>query len=99
MSPENIQFSIIGGMALVLGLVFLIPSVVKKRAKQGSSSSNTAPTTVEDAVNSFKESVDSLSSDSPVMFRKSKSSSYDSKSGGSRRRCKKGGKRKTKDRR
>jgi len=93
MSPENIKLSIIGGMFLVAIGVFLIPG---RRAKQGSSSS--ASNSIEDASKSLKESVDSLASSDNIIFGKSKSSSYDSKSGGSRRKCKKGGKRKTKGR-
>lgn len=61
---------------------------LNNRKVQGSSSN-----TVEDAVNSFRESVNSLSSNT---IGKSKSSSLSM--GGSRRKCKKGGKRKTKGR-
>jgi hypothetical protein len=94
MNSENIKLSIIGGMFLVAIGVFLIPG--RRRAKQGSSSS--ASNSIEDASKSLKESVDSLASSDNIIFGKSKSSSYDSKNGGSRRKCKKGGKRKTKGR-
>jgi hypothetical protein len=54
---------------------------------------------VENTINSLSKSLSkSLDSDEFFNFRKSEASIYDSKSGGSRRRCKKGGKRKTKGR-
>ena len=98
MSPENVKLSIIGGLILTAVGLYFIPgktSFWKPASKdiQGSSAN-----TVEDAVKSMKSSIDSLTSSDNIIFRKSKSSSYDSKSGGSRRKCKKGGKRKTKGR-
>ena len=92
MSPENVKLTIIGGMVLLCGLVFLIPSTARNRAKQGSTSNSA----VEDAANSVKSSINSLGSSNNVIFGKSKSSSYGSKGGGSKKHCKKGGKRKTK---
>jgi hypothetical protein len=98
MSSENIKLSIIGGMFLMAIGIFFIPgktSFFKPGIKdiQGSSSN-----TVESAVKSLKDSVDSLTSSDNIIFRKSNSGSYDSKSGGSRRKCKKGSRRKTKGR-
>jgi hypothetical protein len=98
MNSENIKLSIIGGMFLVAIGVFFIPGKTSFWKPDPKKIQGSSPNTVEDAVNSFKESVDSLSSNDNIIFGKSKSSSYDSKSGGSRRRCKKGGKRKTKGR-
>jgi hypothetical protein len=70
MSPENIRLSIIGGMALIVGMVFLIPGN-KKKDKQGSSSNGNS---IESAAKSVKDSINSLASSSPIKFVKSKSS-------------------------
>lgn len=83
MSSENVKLSIIGGMALIVGMVFLIPGKKLKINRQGSSSSSNA-NSIESAAKSVKESINSLASSSPIKFGKSKSSSP-LKFGGSQR--------------
>jgi hypothetical protein len=98
MSPENVKLSIIGGVILTAIGIFFIPGKTSFFKPVSKDIQRTSSNTVESAVNSLKDSVDSLTSSDNIIFRKSKSSSYDSKSGGSRRKCKKGGRRKTKGR-
>ena len=81
MSSENVKLSIIGGMALIVGMVFLIPGKKLKINRQGSSSNENS---IESAAKSVKESINSLASSSPIKFGKSKSSSP-LKFGGSQR--------------
>ena len=90
--PSGIAFITTGVIAVtaVLFSIFFPKQHVPHKEVYKSSSS-----IVEDAVDSLKESVDTLSSNSPI-FGKSKSSTLSF--GGSRRKCKKGGKRKTKGR-
>jgi hypothetical protein len=96
MNSEKIKLTIIGGMFLLVGLVYLIPSK-NSRVRQGSSDS--VANSIENAAVSVKKSIDSLASSEPIVFGKSNSISKGSmSSGGSKKHFKKVGKRKTRGR-
>jgi hypothetical protein len=88
--PSGIAFITTGVIAVTAVLISIFFPKQRASHKEVYKSSSSI---VGDAVSSLKESVDTLSSDRPI-FGKSKSSSLSF--GGSRRKCKKGGKRKTK---
>jgi hypothetical protein len=102
---DNVTGGIIAGGVITIFLIIVykssdslnigenIKNINRSGKKVGSSED-----IVKNTVNSLSKSVSSLASDEFFNFRKSEASIYNSKSGGSRRRCKKGGKRKTKGR-
>lgn len=72
MSTENIRLGIIGGMAIITAIIYLLPGKhLKSTKKQGSSSNENS---IESAVKSVKTSINLLASSSPIKFKKSKSS-------------------------
>jgi hypothetical protein len=89
MKTENIGLITLGGFAMVVLGLFLIPSK-KTRDKQGS---NSSANLVGSAIKSIKASVDSIATSEPTRLGKSIASTYSS--GGSKR-TKKAYKRKTK---
>lgn len=82
MSPETVQFSIIGGMLILIGIVY--NSGKKKRDTRGSISSSVSKIS-EDVKDSLKTTADSLDSSPRALFRDSPKSNY---SNGSRSRSK-----------
>jgi len=88
MKPEYVALSIIAVTGGFVALAYQMPAKVLKVNKQGSSAND-----IQNVVRSAKESIDSIATSSPILFGKSKSSSY---SHGGSKRNKKGGKRKTK---
>jgi hypothetical protein len=83
MSTENIRLGIIGGMAIITAIIYLLPGKhLKSTKKQGSSSSSSE---IKNSIeNGVKTSINLLASSSPIKFKKSKSSSLSF--GGSRRK-------------